>query len=353
MTNDKGILIRNIFYMLTYAFQELRQNNYEKIAGEDFDNIHDLFAEILCRGIAYQLKQGLHREYVSCHETMASLRGKLAIDGTVRNRINRTQKMDCEYDELSVDNLFNQVLKATSRILLKNKEVKSERKATLKKLLLYFSEVSSVEIQDVKWSSMRFDRNSKTYRMLMYVCYFILDNMLLTTEGGGYIMNTFSDDHLCRLYEKFILEYYKRHHPETRARAAQIDWNIDKETSSVSMLPILQTDIMLDIKGRTLIIDAKYYGKTWQEHYGKQTIHTHNLNQVFTYVMNYDHDLTGNVDGMLLYAKTQEEVTPDGKVDYKTGHTIYVKTLDLNQDFNGIKSQLDALIEYTPSSFSR
>ena len=29
MTNDKGILIRNIFYMLTYAFQELRRNNYK------------------------------------------------------------------------------------------------------------------------------------------------------------------------------------------------------------------------------------------------------------------------------------------------------------------------------------
>ena len=36
--------------MLAYAFQELRQNYYEKIATEDFDNIHDLFAEILVRG---------------------------------------------------------------------------------------------------------------------------------------------------------------------------------------------------------------------------------------------------------------------------------------------------------------
>ena len=34
MTIDKGIFIRNIYYMLTYAFQELKQNNYEEIAGE-------------------------------------------------------------------------------------------------------------------------------------------------------------------------------------------------------------------------------------------------------------------------------------------------------------------------------
>ena len=39
MTNDKGILIRNIYYMLAYAFQDLRQNNYAEIAGEDFEEI--------------------------------------------------------------------------------------------------------------------------------------------------------------------------------------------------------------------------------------------------------------------------------------------------------------------------
>ena len=58
MTEDKGILIRNIYYMLAYAFQELRQNNYAEITGEKFDDIYDLFAEIIARGISYQLKTG-------------------------------------------------------------------------------------------------------------------------------------------------------------------------------------------------------------------------------------------------------------------------------------------------------
>jgi 5-methylcytosine-specific restriction enzyme subunit McrC len=65
MTEDKGILIRNVYYMLAYAYQELKQNNYAKIDAEAFDDIYDLFAEILASGIAYQLKHGLYREYVS------------------------------------------------------------------------------------------------------------------------------------------------------------------------------------------------------------------------------------------------------------------------------------------------
>ena len=51
--------------MLTYAFKELTQNNYERIAGEEFEDIHNLFAEILYLGISCQLKQGLHKAYVS------------------------------------------------------------------------------------------------------------------------------------------------------------------------------------------------------------------------------------------------------------------------------------------------
>ena len=64
MTDDKGILIKNIYYMLTYAFQVLKQTNYDDIASEDFDKTEDLFAEILSHGIAKQLKHGLYREYV-------------------------------------------------------------------------------------------------------------------------------------------------------------------------------------------------------------------------------------------------------------------------------------------------
>ena len=63
MTIDNGIFIRNIYYMLSYAFQELRRNNYADIAGEDFNNVHDLFAEILVHSVSFQLKQGLHKEY--------------------------------------------------------------------------------------------------------------------------------------------------------------------------------------------------------------------------------------------------------------------------------------------------
>lgn len=65
MTKDKSILIKNIYYMLSYAFTTLNQGGYENVATEDFDNLHNLFAAILAKGIGRQLKQGLYREYMN------------------------------------------------------------------------------------------------------------------------------------------------------------------------------------------------------------------------------------------------------------------------------------------------
>ena len=73
MTNDKGIFIKNIYYMLAYAFQVLRQKNYDNVAAEDFDNVQDLFAAILAKGVSQQIKQGLYREYITKNEDLSIL----------------------------------------------------------------------------------------------------------------------------------------------------------------------------------------------------------------------------------------------------------------------------------------
>ena len=107
----------------------------------------------------------------------------------------------------------------------------------------------------------------------------------------------------------------------------------------------MQTDILLTMEERKLIIDTKYYSHTLQKQYDKTSIHSQNLFQMHTYVTEYDIEHKGHVDGMLLYAKTQEDIVPDDKMQLKAGNTIYFRTLDLNQEFAGICEKLENLIE--------
>lgn len=59
---------------------------------------------------------------------------------------------------------------------------------------------------------------------------------------------------------------------------------------------------------------------------------------------NKDKNNTGNISGMLLYAKTDEDIQPNK--DYKmSGNQISVKNLDLNCDFTQIKKQLNEFVK--------
>ena len=167
--------------------------------------------------------------------------------------------------------------------------------------------------------------------------------MLLTTDSGEHKLATFIDgQRMNRLYEKFILEYYIKECPQVTATSSQISWALDDGVGT--MLPVMQSDIMLTKGNTVLIIDAKYYTHTTQTQYDVHTLHSGNLYQIFTYVKNQDKNNTGNVAGILLYAKTNEDITPDCMFNMG-GNQIGAKTLDLNRDFSLIASQLDKLVE--------
>ena len=94
----------------------------------------------------------------------------------------------------------------------------------------------------------------------------------------------------------------------------------------------MQSDIMLQSGEKVLIIDAKYYEHSTQVQFDKHTLHSGNLYQIFTYVKNKEYELrekNHTVSGMLLYAKTDEEIYPNSSAaEYLT----YVASVGDQQD---------------------
>lgn len=330
--------------MLAYAFKVLRQDNFSKVSTEEFENIHNLFASILSKGIAQQLKQGLYREYINQKENLSVMRGKLDIVGTVKNKVQQKSVLSCDYDDFSEDNIYNQILKATATLLINHRDVKTEYRNELKKLMLYFGNVHNIEISVLKWSTLRFHRNNYSYKMLMNICYLIIDGMIISDKYGKKLLAQFIDDqHMHALYENFIREYYRYHFKSINVSAAYVDWDVSSDSEGIEFLPKMKTDITLQKDGKVLIIDAKYYSKTMQHHYNSQTFHSTNMYQIFTYVKNWDKEKRGNVSGMLLYAKTDESIQPNNSFIIG-GNQISVKTLDLNTEFFEISKQLNDIV---------
>ena len=268
---------------------------------------------------------------------------KILVTESIKTGAIYKKQLYCAYDAYSVDCDGNRILKTTMEYLLRA-NIAGSRKKELKRLLLYFSEVTTVDRHGINWK-LRYDRSNQTYRMLIGVCQLVLKGLLQTNRDGSVrIMDYLDDQTMPRLYEKFILNYFKREHPELKAYSPQIPWQLDDGLGE--LLPSMQSDIVLKNQNtqKTLIIDAKYYAHNTQAKapYLSHTIHSGNLYQIFTYVKNWPTDDGQTVSGMLLYAGTDDAVQPHG--DYAmSGNAIRVRTLDLNRDFSEIRAQLDEI----------
>ena len=334
------IPIQNIYYMLSYAFQTLQAENYKDLATENFHNTAELCAAILDKGIGIQLKHGLRRDYVSKSESLSTLQGKLNISESIKTQTMLKKQKICTYDEFSTNIQFNQIIKSTVLLLLKA-NITNSRKKSLRKLLLFFSDVNEIDLHFVNWNQ-QYNRSNQNYQMLIGMCYLVYKGLLTTQNNGTTkLMDFFDGQRMCRLYEKFLLEYYRKEHPELTANASQIAWQLDDTENQ--MLPRMQTDIMLSKNNNILIFDAKYYSHMTLQQYGIHTLHSNNLYQIFTYVKNKEFELRNyehTVSGMLLYAQTDEDIIPNNTY-HMSGNQISVLALDLNQDFSKISRTLD------------
>lgn len=342
------IPIQNVYYMLSYAFQVLNEQGYKDIATEQFDNAAELCAAILIKGISVQLKRGLGRTYIEQTEPLTSPRGRIEVSESIKTQSVQRKQLICSYDEFSVNSYLNRILKTTMEVLLRA-DISKGRKKELRKLLVYFADVETLDVYRIDWN-VHYNRNNQTYRMLVTVCYLVVKGLLQSdADGSTHMMGFFDEQRMCRLYEKFLLEYYRKEHGELKANASQIPWQLDDDLNE--LLPVMQSDIMLSQKRegveQILIIDAKYYSRNTQVQFDNHSVHSGNLYQIFTYVKNKEAELASvkhEVSGMLLYAQTDDEIQPDQ--NYKmSGNRIAVKTLDLNCDFSEIRKQLDGIAE--------
>ena len=120
--------------------------------------------------------------------------------------------------------------------------------------------------------------------------------------------------------------------------------NIVEEQTDTSIFPIMKKDILLSMGVRTLIINTKYYTEIMHGQYSRDTLRSGHLYQINTYINEYDSNHCHNVDGMLLYAKTKGAAFDDAQITFRDGYSIYIRTLDLNTDFESIKKRLEAFI---------
>ena len=340
-----NIDIKNIYWMLAYAFRNIKETSIKKISSEKFENIYELLSVMMTQELNKQIKRGLTKEYINKEENLNTIKGKILINETLKTNSLIKNKIICEYDEYSTNSYLNRIIKTACNYLLMSNKIKDRNKVKkLKQAIVYLNNIDLINKNNINWSSIKYNKNNASYRILTNISYLIINGLLINEENGKIKFKNYIDDQqIHRLYEKFILEYYKYHHKELNPSVPQIPWNVE-ENEFIDLLPKMQTDIVLKYKNKMLIIDAKFWSNIYQNNplYDKKTFQSKNIYQIFTYVKNADIDKNITVSGLLLYAKTTEDDLIDAK--YKiSGNTIEITNIDLSKDFNLIKEKLEEI----------
>lgn len=336
-----GVVVRNIYYMMAYAFRALDIEAYAKLETEEFDGIEDLMAAILSMGIDLQRKRGLERGYSTVCESIQGIRGRIDVRGTARLAAENRGLVACEWDELDENTYKNRILKTVGGLLVTSELVDPERRKALKRSLLALRDVDKVDPKRIEWNRLRYHRNNASYQLLMNVCHMVVESMLLTQEDGEVRLAAFADSQrIYALYEAFVLAWFERWHPELRPSAKEVKRSVEGVVPD--FLPRLYTDITLVGEDATLIIDCKCYGRILKTHHGREIASPAHMNQIFSYVMHEEYASGRPVSGMLLYALTASEEDRQAHWN-EAGRDFFLWTLDLGQEFSAISGRLEEI----------
>ncbi len=380
----KTIPIRNVYFLLAYAFNFLRVGELKNLNFDEFADAKDLLAEILIIQVNKLVKQGLTHDYVPRCEELAGVRGKIDISESIKRQTFHQARLICIFDEFTEDILMNRIIKTTLEILKKTsleddylrktaedtnaeKQLDSseqldsgqqvnvgenyiKRKSALNYLLRHFASVSLIQPNEIAWGSLKFHRNNKPYQFLINLCRLIIDNYVFSHQTGNKRYRTLDGDlKFSALFERFLLNYYSYHYyPKLHVFSNQIKWNATPGKRK-GQLPRMKTDVVITNELNALIIDAKCYRNSLDNNYGKKIVKSGHIYQIYSYVKNYDTARSGNVSGLLLYAKTNddEHANLDCIID---GNRIGAQTLDLTLEWLALRQRLDEiLIQWLPS----
>jgi len=348
------IPIKNIYYLLLYAWDALEQIDTHAVAAEPETQILDLLAAVLNHGIDRLLRQGLHRAYLLRQETIPGVRGKLDVSATVKADLLRRARTVCEFDELSHDVLHNRILKVTLHNLLQTNGLDVRLREPLRATWHRLHEVAEISLTDRTFRRVQFHRNNRLYRFLMDVCHLLHEYLVPNKCTGQFTFrNLLRDKKRMRvLFERFIRNFFRRHAEGYAVEAEPLRWeDTTGSAQDLALLPGMRTDVSLRRPGLVLVIDAKYYGETLQEYRGRATIRSAHLYQLFAYLKNValktEHD--SEVEGLLIYPLTTRPIELTVRIQ---GHRVRVYTLNLNQHWPQIHADLLALLPTIPLSTS-
>ncbi len=337
--------IENLYYLLCYAAQVPSARGLVPVEGLVGPSPTTLYAQVLTQGLGRLRRRGLPRRYLDRVEDTRYPRGRINMGPTVSRALLQQGKLNCTINELVLDHPINQVFKAAARLLAAQPEVPKACRASLRNHVQFLGQVSDVPLKALDISACRRGRRlDDVTAFLLNICAMVRMVALPKQADGTERLFDIrcSPQTMGAIFESFLREFLRREQNRYTVGSPHIEWQAeDLDQVAADYLPKMRSDVVLTSADSRILIEAKCTGRMTASSYkgARPKLRSEHLYQVLNYLKHLQPGPP--TTGMLLYAQSGSALSLDLTLG---GHGLQIRSLDLNQPWDGIHRDLLELV---------
>lgn len=338
------IPIRNIYYMLAYAWNHLQEAKVVNLDTVPGNSLIDILGHVLNKCVLYISRRGFELGYNSNTELISGVKGRLNLTQTLRGLHIPQGQTISTFDDLNPDILANQIIKSTLTILIKNDNLNQKIREEARSIRAKLIGVNEIRLSPQNFNYIRTSPSCRHYKFAISICKLIVTNSIINQSNGCYHFFDFErDEHrMSLLYQDFLYHFCKNELNSANVKRSYLQWDANSKTDPyLSFLPRMETDITINNCTKTLIIDAKYYKNIFSHRRETQKFHSSNLYQLMNYLLAFKPKQDHLVSGLLLYPQVGEKVKHRYKV---SGFDIGLCTINLDQEWKHIHQDIITIL---------
>lgn len=347
-----GIPIRNLWYMLLYAWNEVFLKNQWQAEIETSPSLDALLASILANLVQQRLRIGLGRSYTNEARLLRGIRGRVDFTASLKRLAFENGQAHCRYQTYSHNVPKNQIVCTTLSRLVQTGQFGTDRlraneiRHRLRRLVRELPGIDLIELKVDFIRRQQLGRNDADYRLMLAIGDLILQRQMPTETAGSHKLPRLDRDVLTlyRIYERFVANFYKLQLLEWIVTSqVRLSWHMGKTSN---YMPMMSPDLVLHHRttGRMVVLDTKFTANSLiSTRWGNYVFDSSHLYQLYAYLRSQEHvsDSHRYASGILLYPTVRESLSETIELQ---GHQIHLVTVSLSQPWEEIESELLDLI---------
>ncbi|WP_018615733.1 McrC family protein [Segetibacter koreensis] len=256
-------------------------------------SILDLYMKMFVKEVRYLLQTGLVKKYRKTESNSFALKGSLLFSKNLQHNLVHAERLYVRHSTYDRENIFNQVLYKTL-LLLRHINTSSNLAGKIESLLLDFPECNNLQVNDVFFEKLVFDRKTEAYKKAIQIARLLLLHYHPDIRKGGnevialmFDMNKLWEAYVYKKLRKQLLGRYT-----VRGQVGTGFWQ-PQTGRTVRVYPDI---VVYDLSGNVVcILDTK-----WKNVSGNSPSDD-DLKQMLVYNLYF-----GSVKSALLYPSTNE-----------------------------------------------